>query len=79
MIGMLFHRFPHIQLDGDTTNLGESDNMAFENVELVDSERGKGRNILRKYPLGSSSRPPVAYASAAPFPFLPVPVFSSAD
>lgn len=79
MIGMLFHRFPHTQLDGDTTNLGESDNMAFENAELVDSERGKGRNILRKYPLGSSSRPPVAYASAAPFPFLPVPVFSSAD
>lgn len=79
MIGMLFHRFPHTQLDGATTNLGESDNMAFENAELVDSERSKGRNVWRRYARDSSSRPPVAYASAAPFPFLPVPVFSSAD
>jgi len=79
MIGMLFHRFPHTQLDGATTNLGESDNMAFENAELVDSERREGRNVWRKYPRDRSSRPPVAYASAAPFPFLPVPVFSSAD
>lgn len=79
MIGMLFHRFPHTQLDGATTNLGESDNMAFENAELVDSERRVGRNVWRKYPRDRSSRPPVAYASAAPFPFLPVPVFSSAD
>eukprot|EP01018_Ginkgo_biloba_P033261 Gb_16776 [translate_table: standard] len=78
MAGMLFHRLPYSQLESATTDLGEKENMTVASVVLSNSEESKERNKLRKHHLGGL-RSPVAYASVAPFPFLPPPMFSSTD
>ena len=44
--------------------------------ELRDEERARQKREDWKHSR-SQSRPPVAYASVAPFPFLPVPVYVS--
>ncbi|KAH9330293.1 hypothetical protein KI387_002401, partial [Taxus chinensis] len=79
MAGMLFHRLPNSQFDESTTDLREKASAAFGSVELLESEKNKDRYTLTKHPTSNQSRPPVAYASVAPFPFLPVPTFSSGD
>lgn len=67
MCGILFHRI------SDST---ENNNIAEDNLDSTldissaqekvnDDQRNKSRN----------SRPPVAYASVAPFPFLPAPSY----
>ncbi|KAF6135557.1 hypothetical protein GIB67_015410 [Kingdonia uniflora] len=64
MSGLLFHRIT----DNDEQLLTETslDNiMEIESLKERKSERMKPR------------APPVAYASVAPFPFLPVPVYAS--
>uniref|UniRef100_A0A0C9QNF9 Heme O synthase n=1 Tax=Wollemia nobilis TaxID=56998 RepID=A0A0C9QNF9_9CONI len=78
MAGMLFHRLPNSQHER-TTDLGERDNVTFQSVELLDCDESKDRYALNKRRIGNVSRPPVAYASAAPFPFLPVPTYISSD
>ncbi|GLJ17005.1 hypothetical protein SUGI_0294190 [Cryptomeria japonica] len=79
MVGMLFHRLPNSQFDRSTNDLVEREriNMAFGSVELPDNEESKDRYKLRKQPISNQLRPPVSYASVAPFPFLPVPTFAS--
>ncbi|OVA04204.1 UbiA prenyltransferase family [Macleaya cordata] len=76
MSGMLFHRLTDNQQDLTETNPVR---LATE-TQVHESE---GDCYLAKPRRGSSigiqSRPPVAYASVAPFPFLPAPVYANSD
>lgn len=65
MSGLLFHRIS-----------GESElSSSLEAQELdsgTDNQKSKGRHTIA----GTQARAPVAYASVAPFPFLPAPSYS---
>ncbi|XP_073045293.1 protoheme IX farnesyltransferase, mitochondrial [Primulina eburnea] len=64
MGGLLLHR-----LSGNEQSVTE---MGMEVTELATSEQKRKRALVDK-----QARPPVSYASIAPFPFLPAPSYSS--
>lgn len=70
MSGILFHRLA--DNDQHCTTDGKLDSTA----ELVSSAQ-ESRNVDRKKNKGTQGRPPVAYASVAPFPFLPAPSYAA--
>ncbi|KXG40087.1 protoheme IX farnesyltransferase, mitochondrial [Sorghum bicolor] len=81
MAGLLLHRLPNEQ---KVHNLAEKTDLAEKSeldgvlygADLQDKERSQQKHRDRK-PSRLQSRPPVAYASVAPFPFLPVPIYES--
>lgn len=75
MSGLLIHRVTDNQLMADnvTTSVKFSSSMETsahddENVPTKKKER---------HMRGTTARPPVAYASVAPFPFLPAPIYEN--
>ncbi|XP_058104221.1 protoheme IX farnesyltransferase, mitochondrial [Magnolia sinica] len=79
MASMLLHRHPnnHPELTvADSDGLLE---LPFSAVEGQESEKKRSQNKLKKNPVGAQARPPVAYASIPPFPFLPAPLYISPD
>lgn len=69
MSGMLFHRIPNQQLDEKSSNTIQQKFSLLETPE----EDANTNSRIRVKNKSSKARPPVAYASAAPFPFLPAP------
>jgi protoheme IX farnesyltransferase len=72
MAGLLLHRLPNQQNAHNIAEKSELGGVLYE-AELQDNERARRKHEDRK-PSRVQSRPPVAYASVAPFPFLPVPM-----
>lgn len=74
MSGLLLHRIPdNLQLvgeeeDGIDVNLSSSETLAQE-IEI------NGQKKVKYAGVGAQARPPVAFASVAPFPFLPAPIY----
>uniref|UniRef100_J3L0N2 Heme O synthase n=1 Tax=Oryza brachyantha TaxID=4533 RepID=J3L0N2_ORYBR len=75
MAGLLLHRLPNEQKEHNVTQTSEMTGILY-GAEQQDEERARQKREDRK-PSHVHSRPPVAYASVAPFPFLPVPVYVS--
>ncbi|GJN12926.1 hypothetical protein PR202_ga31253 [Eleusine coracana subsp. coracana] len=75
MAGLLLHRLPNNQKEH---NLDEKSELAgvLYGSDLQDEERARQKREDRKHS-HVQSRPPVAYASVAPFPFLPVPIYDT--
>ncbi|KAM0842615.1 hypothetical protein ACQ4PT_044857 [Festuca glaucescens] len=76
MAGLILHRLPNEQKEH---NIHQTSEMAgvLCGAELRDEERARQKREDQKKHSRVQSRPPVAYASVAPFPFLPVPVYVS--
>ncbi|XP_066357589.1 protoheme IX farnesyltransferase, mitochondrial-like [Miscanthus floridulus] len=75
MAGLLLHRLPIEQKAHNLAEKSELDGVLY-GADLQDKERARQKRQDRK-PSRVQSRPPVAYASVAPFPFLPVPIYES--
>ena len=75
MSGLLLHRLPNEQKVHNLTEKSELDGVLY-GADLQDDQRARQKYEDRK-PSRGQSRPPVAYASVAPFPFLPVPIYES--
>ncbi|KAK1262782.1 hypothetical protein QJS04_geneDACA008785 [Acorus gramineus] len=69
MSGMLLHRLPNDKLEELTAT----------DAQLQELDSSDRPSRPRKDLNGSRTRPPVAYASVAPFPFLPAPLYVSPD
>ncbi|KAL5980589.1 hypothetical protein ACLOJK_028497 [Asimina triloba] len=81
MAGLLLHRHPN-----NEQNLAVGDSDGFlelpfsPEIEVQEREKRSHQNKLKKSRVEMQSRrPPVAYASVAPFPFLPAPLYVSPD
>ena len=71
MSGLLFHRLS----DNEQTMEADSSERMLDG--LVQEDRYIAQKNKTEHSRGvAQSRPPVAYASIAPFPFLPVPVYA---
>nr|QKZ93260.1 putative aromatic prenyltransferase [Cannabis sativa] len=70
MSGILFHR-----LTTDNDQHCATDSKLDTTTELAASFQ-ENRNVDRRKNRGTQGRPPVAYASIAPFPFLPAPSYA---
>lgn len=74
MSGLMFHRNPDNQQSvreeegGIVESLSSSVTLA-EEIEFDGQKRAKYAGV------GTQARPPVAFASVAPFPFLPAPIY----
>ena len=75
MAGLVLHRLPIEQKAHNLPEKSELDGVLY-GADLQDKERARQKRQDRK-PSRVQSRPPVAYASVAPFPFLPVPIYES--
>lgn len=76
MSGLLIHRRSANQLMVDKAE------GSVKSLSGMETSLQKGENVHRKnkgrHPVeGTPARPPVAYASVAPFPFLPAPLYES--
>ncbi|XP_073002318.1 protoheme IX farnesyltransferase, mitochondrial [Typha latifolia] len=79
MFGLLLHRLPNEQLEHITTQPNKM-NGVLDDSELYEDEHPRSSDQgNKKSPACVQTRPPVAYASVAPFPFLPVPLYVSPD
>nr|XP_010919862.1 protoheme IX farnesyltransferase, mitochondrial [Elaeis guineensis] len=79
MSGLLLHRLPNEQHEHTTTESSRVDEVFFES-QVHGDENGNNDsswNHQTKFPTCVEARPPVAYASVAPFPFLPAPLYIS--
>jgi heme o synthase len=75
MSGLLLHRLPSEHKAHDLAEKNELDGVLL-GADLQDEERARQKRQDTK-PSRVQSRPPVSYASVAPFPFLPVPIYES--
>lgn len=73
MSGLLFHRLSDDHLDLSESNSLEYNKLSssLQNMLEEDSSSNRKRIAAR-----TQARPPVAYASYAPFPFLPAPSYA---
>ncbi|KAI3926479.1 hypothetical protein MKW92_025805 [Papaver armeniacum] len=76
MSGMLFHRVTENQQTLTATTPG-----LFTNETQAQNGEDDRHIVMRRKgsSIGSQSRAPVAYASIAPFPFLPVPIYADSE
>ena len=74
MSGLLIHRPPDNQLlMVEDSNLAESSSCT--KISVPESENHNQKTKMRHPTYEKRARPPVAYASVAPFPFLPAPSY----
>ncbi|XP_020244290.1 protoheme IX farnesyltransferase, mitochondrial-like isoform X2 [Asparagus officinalis] len=73
MAGFLLHRLPKVEADEEL--------LVSETQEFISDKTHKSSSWRRELKNGDQSqvRPPVAFASVAPFPFLPAPLYVSPD
>ncbi|KAF8412523.1 hypothetical protein HHK36_000491 [Tetracentron sinense] len=76
MSGLLLHRLSENQKCLEETNQDRLVGLASE-TQTQESERNNHWNKLRRNTVGAQACPPVAYASVAPFPFLPAPLYAT--
>lgn len=72
MSGLMFHRVyddDHQKLETENTK----DHMVISHTTTAYEQDIRNPDRVKQ----ARSRPPVAYASVAPFPFLPAPIYSS--
>jgi protoheme IX farnesyltransferase len=78
MSGLLLHRLPDnqqcVQEDNSERIIEPSSSLVTLTEESEDDDR---KNTLMRSTVGNQARPPVAYASVAPFPFLPAPLYTA--
>ncbi|URD83790.1 protoheme IX farnesyltransferase [Musa troglodytarum] len=81
MSGLLLHRQPNEQQELVIAEPTTKKVLLLSEVEVHEgnSSSSNGQYKQRKDPTCTQARPPVAYASVAPFPFLPVPLYVSPD
>lgn len=81
MSGLLLHRLPNEQHEHTITKSSRVDEVFSESRAHEDenSNSSSSWNHQTKFPTCVEARPPVAYASVAPFPFLPAPLYISPD
>ena len=71
MSGLLFHRL------SDNEQMTKEDSSKRMLDDLVQEDKYTAEKIETEHRgVAQGRRPPVAYASVAPFPFLPVPVYA---
>ncbi|XXG41646.1 hypothetical protein AAC387_Pa01g2072 [Persea americana] len=78
MSGLLLHRLPNSEHEFTVTDSDTHVSLSFSKSSL-EVENSNHQIKPRSNPVGSQARPPVAYASVAPFPFLPAPLYVSPD
>ena len=71
MSGLLFHRLS----DNEQTMEEDSSERMLDGLVQEDRYTAQENKTEQRQSV-AQSRPPVAYASIAPFPFLPVPVYA---
>uniref|UniRef100_A0ACD5YLP8 Uncharacterized protein n=1 Tax=Avena sativa TaxID=4498 RepID=A0ACD5YLP8_AVESA len=76
MAGLILHRLPNERKEHNIHETSEMAGVVY-GAELREEERARQKREDQKKHSRAQSRPPVAYASVAPFPFLPVPVYVS--
>lgn len=74
MGGLLFHRHSDNEQSATLENSDLFINLSSSSETDVEPTEEKNR---RRALVGSRAQPPVAYASVAPFPFLPAPSYVS--
>lgn len=79
MSGLLFHRITNNDNDLTQNNSEEMNQLTLPLQGLVDNDdEPSSRKIgANQTSVETQPRPPVAYASYAPFPFLPVPSYAA--
>ncbi|KAL3537158.1 hypothetical protein ACH5RR_000524 [Cinchona calisaya] len=76
MSGLLFHRLPESQQCQTVQNAHKSLDLPSSSELLLDeTEHVSQQSKAESKSVGARGRPPVAYASVAPFPFLPAPTY----
>ncbi|XP_020085408.1 protoheme IX farnesyltransferase, mitochondrial [Ananas comosus] len=78
MSGLLLHRLPNLQHEDTITEQARIDEVLNEGELLHEDEHARSSNSRNRISR-AQSRPPVAYASVAPFPFLPAPLYIPHD
>ncbi|XP_054807995.1 protoheme IX farnesyltransferase, mitochondrial [Prosopis cineraria] len=74
MSGLLIHRVSNNQLTADSAAKSSS------SMETsIQNDENFARKTKERHMKGAPARPPVAYASVAPFPFLPAPLYNSSS
>ncbi|KAM3239636.1 hypothetical protein ACQJBY_053370 [Aegilops geniculata] len=79
MAGLILHRLPNEQKEHNSIHQTSEITGVLRGAELWDEEERAIQQREDTKPRRAQSRPPVAYASVAPFPFLPVPVYVSPE
>lgn len=79
MAGLLFHRLPSSQHNQLLESFPDEVKQSFASDLLQEGSAGinNGQSKQRNKTAGVRRQPPVAYASVAPFPFLPAPVYAT--
>lgn len=78
MSGLLFHRLPSKQHNQVVENFSDEVKHSSSSDFLQEETAGINRQSkLKNKTAGVRRQPPVAYASVAPFPFLPAPVYAT--
>lgn len=72
MSGLLLHRVPNEQNETIMAEPTRNDEVLTEVVASEGSSYKKRKDRMQ-------TRPPIAYASVAPFPFLPAPMYDPSD
>lgn len=77
MSGLLFHRLTDNEQSLTEESSEKISELSSSTETLVEVSRNSGRkNKLNDTSVDRKARPPVAYASVAPFPFLPAPSYA---
>lgn len=81
MSGMLLHRLPNENQEPMSTSSNEAGEelLVSNTTVMLGDESIRHHSNKVKDPTRNQARPPVAFASVAPFPFLPAPIYVSAD
>eukprot|EP00262_Sarcandra_glabra_P005824 TRINITY_DN17697_c0_g2_i1.p1 TRINITY_DN17697_c0_g2~~TRINITY_DN17697_c0_g2_i1.p1 ORF type:complete len:457 (-),score=77.96 TRINITY_DN17697_c0_g2_i1:115-1485(-) len=79
MSGLLLHRLPNNQQQLKAANSDRLVELPFSDASVQQSENRNHQIRERKKDGGEHPRPPVSYASIAPFPFLPAPLYVTPD
>uniref|UniRef100_A0A5B6YKZ9 Heme O synthase n=1 Tax=Davidia involucrata TaxID=16924 RepID=A0A5B6YKZ9_DAVIN len=77
MSGLLFHRISDNQQCLSEENSERTIELSSSMETQVQTENVNRRNKVKHSAVGAPGRPPLAYASVAPFPFLPAPSYAS--
>ncbi|MQL83707.1 hypothetical protein Taro_016205 [Colocasia esculenta] len=79
MMGLMFHRLPNHAEESKTMVSSEPDEMLASEVSAWEGKSNNFCSMSSRDQFGVQFQPPVAYASIAPFPFLPAPLYPASD
>lgn len=82
MSGLLLHRTNNdekMPIEQNRETRGFTELSSSSGTIILEREDPIEENLARKSTVASKPRPPVAYASIAPFPFLPAPCYDASQ